>query len=306
MRSRSPHRFFSRALVTVLTAIVSGYALPASATSSTPQTAVPSPGLTALKKQLDRLAEQGKAGNAQYWYVDTAEGKVRIAVLKGPLDVTTRSFLTTGPPNLTSTFTVDKPVTPYVATATAPLQPPMTGSTSLAGTVYGGQRITAQSGAYCTTGFNASRSGQPYVLTAGHCRKAGVAWSLAGQFLGNITAFSYPGRDISEITPAAGWQQAGAVRQADGSIQQITQFARPSISQRLCKTGATTGTTCGTVTSLNVTANYGDGPVYGLALTTVHAAEGDSGGSVYAGSTGIALISGGPRGGGNAFVYPPF
>ncbi|MER7133120.1 S1 family peptidase [Streptosporangium saharense] len=297
MRSRSPRLFF-HASVTVLTAIVSGYALPASAASSAP------PGLTALKKQLDRLAEHGKAGNAQYWYIDTAEGKVRIAVLKGPLDVTTSSFLTTGPPNLTSTFTVDEPVRPYVATATAPLHPPMTGSTSLAGTVYGGRQITTQSGAYCTTGFNATRNGRPSVLTAGHCRKAGITWGLAGQLLGDITAFTYPGGDISYITPTAGWQQPSAVRQADGSIQPITQFGRPSINQRLCKTGATTGTTCGTVTGLDVTTNYGDGPVYGLALTTVHAAEGDSGGSVYESSTGVALISGGPAGGGGALVYP--
>ncbi|MFF4419142.1 S1 family peptidase [Streptosporangium sp. NPDC001559] len=303
MRSPSP-RLFSRALATVLAAIVSGYALPASAASSTPQTAARLPELTALKMQLDRLAEQGKAGNAQYWYVNAAEGRVRIAVLKGPLDVTTKSFLATGPLDLTSTFTVDKPVRPYVATATAPLRPPMTGSTALAETVYGGQQIVTQSGVYCTTGFNVTRNGQSSVLTAGHCRKAGITWGLDGWLLGRITAFTYPGGDVSYITPATGWQQPSAVRQADGSIQSITQFGRPSINQTLCKTGATTGTTCGTVISLDVTTNYGDGPVYGLALTTVHAAEGDSGGSVYEGSTGVALISGGPEGGGNALVYP--
>ncbi|MEU1737215.1 S1 family peptidase [Streptosporangium sp. NPDC020145] len=303
MRSRFP-RLFSHALATVLTVIVSGYALPASAASGTPRTTVPLPELTALKTQLDRLAQQGKAGNAQYWYINAAEGKVRIAVLKGPLDVTTRSFLTAGPSDLTSTFTVDEPVRPYVSTATAPLRPPMTGSAALAETVYGGQQIVTQSGVYCTTGFNVTRNGQPAVLTAGHCRKAGITWGLAGQLLGRITDFHYPGGDISYITPATGWQHPSAVRQADGSIQPITRFGRPSINQELCKTGATTGTTCGTVVSLDVTTNYGDGPVYGLALTTVQAAEGDSGGSVYEGSTGVALISGGPEGGGDALVYP--
>ncbi|GLW11318.1 hypothetical protein Misp01_64460 [Microtetraspora sp. NBRC 13810] len=302
MRSwRPPRRFLSGVLVTILAAVTSGYALSAAEASAAPEAASPSPALVALKKQLDRLAEQGKAGGAQYWYIDTAEGKIRIAVLKGPLDLTTRSFLAAGAPNLTSTFTVDEPVTPYVATTTAPV----TGSTGQAGTVYGGQRIVSGN-AYCSTGFNVSKDGQPRVLTAGHCHKFGTSWSLDGLRLGDITHFRYPGGDISEISPVAGWQLAAAVRQADGSIQQITQFGRPSINQSLCKTGATTGTTCGTVLRLDVTANYGEGPVYGLALTSVQANAGDSGGSVYDGATAVALISGGPRGGGNALVFPPF
>jgi streptogrisin D len=303
MRPRHSSRRLAAGILTVaLAALACGFTSPtASAAQRGP--AAPGPELEALKKQLDRLAAQGKAGKAQYWYVDRAAGRVHIAVYGTARDATTTAFLATGRPELTATTAVAKPVRPFVGVSTKGRQEATAADNQTP--VYGGQKITAGR-AYCTTGFNVLINGQPRTLTAGHCRKVAVSWDLNGVRLGDITAYTYPGRDVAEITTVAGWDPVGAVRKSDGSLQAITTLGRPSLNQRLCKTGATSADTCGTVTALDVTVRYPDGPVYGLAATTVYAAEGDSGGSVYDTSTAVGLISGGPQGGGDAFVFPPF
>ncbi|MDF5756138.1 S1 family peptidase [Spongiactinospora sp. TRM90649] len=298
-----------RAGLVVLALSTLACSLPAAASAEPARAAASPRELAELKERLDRLAEQGRAGQAQYWYIDHRAGKVHIAVLRGSLDPTTRLFTTAGPPALTRTVTVSEPVTGFVGTARAAGQvsrPAATALATRAAPVYGGQRITSGD-TYCSTGFNVTdRGGRPRVLTAGHCANLGRSWSYQGLWLGDITGVNYPGGDLSEITPAGGWDLPSAVREENGDIQRIGPLRRPYLDQRLCKTGATSGTTCGRVTALDATANYGDGPVYGLALTTVYAAEGDSGGSVYEGDTGVALVSGGPRGGGSAFVFSPF
>jgi hypothetical protein len=57
--------------------------------------------------------------------------------------------------------------------------------------------------------------------------------------------------------------------------------------------GSTTGIHSGKVTALNSTVNYSEGSVSGLIRTTVCAEPGDSGGSLYSGSTANGLTSGG-------------
>ncbi|MCG5218625.1 S1 family peptidase [Streptosporangium soli] len=306
MRQWHPSRRLAAGILAIaVTIIVGGLGVPPASAAAATGTA---PELEALKQRLDRLAEQGKAGKAQYWYIDTAARKVHVAVLRGGADLATTSFLEAGRPGLTVTRMIAAPVTPFVGTTKGTTKPGTTKpgtATRAAPTVYGGQQITAGD-VYCSTGFNVDRGGRMRTLTAGHCRKLSVSWNLDGRRFGDITAYNYPGGDVSEITPEADWQLASAVRRSDGSIQPINSLGRPSLNQRLCKTGATTGTTCGVVTALDVTVNYGDGPVYGLAQTTVQAGPGDSGGSVYDSTRAIALISGGPRGGGESFVYPPF
>ena len=47
------------------------------------------------------------------------------------------------------------------------------------------------------------------------------------------------------------------------------------------------------MTALNATVNYPQGTVYGLIKTTVCAESGDSGGSLYSGTTALGLTSGG-------------
>lgn len=288
----------SRVITVLLAACVSFMATVGPAAADIPPS---THDLEVLKAQLDSLAGQGKAGGAQFWYVDRAAVKVQISVLTSAVDPVTAAFIAvaTARPELASVIKIDVAIVPLVGHEPTGKQAPA------ASVIYGGQRINAANGGYCTSGFNAQNSsGGPVVLTAGHCVKAGKPnWVANGALLGSITDYDYPNADWSAITPNAGWAQPNAVQTANG-IQQITAFSTPRVGQSICKTGATSNTTCGSVTAINVTVNYGDGPIYGLAQTSMYAAEGDSGGSVYDGATGVALISGGPKGGGNAFVQP--
>jgi streptogrisin D len=61
------------------------------------------------------------------------------------------------------------------------------------------------------------------------------------------------------------------------------------------------------VTALNATVNYPQGTVTGLIRTTVCAEPGDSGGSLYAGTSALGLTSGGSgncSSGGTTFFQP--
>lgn len=66
--------------------------------------------------------------------------------------------------------------------------------------------------------------------------------------------------------------------------------------QSICKSGSTTGLTCGTVQATGVTVNYAEGAVYGMVQTNVCTQPGDSGGSWFSGSTAIGITSGGTVG----------
>lgn len=71
----------------------------------------------------------------------------------------------------------------------------------------------------------------------------------------------------------------------------------------------TTGVRCGTVTGLNQTVNYSTGVIYGLIRTNICAEPGDSGGPLYAASTGtiLGILSGGSgncTSGGTTYYQP--
>lgn len=77
----------------------------------------------------------------------------------------------------------------------------------------------------------------------------------------------------------------------------ITGAGDAVVGQSICKSGSTTGVTCGTVQATNVTVNYAEGSVYGTVQTDVCTQPGDSGGSWFSGSTAIGITSGGTVGG---------
>jgi streptogrisin D len=74
------------------------------------------------------------------------------------------------------------------------------------------------------------------------------------------------------------------------------------------RSGSTTQVHSGTVTGLDATVNYGNGDIVdGLIQTDVCAEPGDSGGSLFSGSTAIGLTSGGSgdcASGGETFFQP--
>jgi streptogrisin D len=164
---------------------------------------------------------------------------------------------------------------------------------------YGGQAIL-HSGSRCSAGFNTrSGSGRNYVLTAGHCTNLGGTWTTSsGQTIGPVAASSFPGNDFGAIrisNPAALDPRGGVLY--NGAFRDITGASRVPVGSSACKTGSTTGTTCGTVQAYNVTVRYAEGTVSGLTRTNICTQPGDSGGAMFAGSQAQGITSGGTVGG---------
>jgi streptogrisin D len=164
---------------------------------------------------------------------------------------------------------------------------------------YGGQAIL-HGGSRCSAGFNTrSGSGRNYVLTAGHCANLGGTWTTSsGQTIGPVAASSFPGNDFGAIRisdPAALDPRGGVLN--GGVFQDITGAGRVAVGATACKTGSTTGTTCGPVLAYNVTVRYAEGTVYGLTRTRICTQPGDSGGAMFAGNQAQGITSGGTIGG---------
>jgi streptogrisin D len=159
---------------------------------------------------------------------------------------------------------------------------------SLSVEISGGDAIYV-SGARCSLGFNVRSGSTYYFLTAGHCTNIGATWTNGSSTLGTRAGTSFPGNDY------------GIVRYTNTSItisgavgsQDITSAGTPAVGATVYRRGSTTGIHSGRVTALNSTVNYSEGSVSGLIRTTVCAEPGDSGGSLYSGTTALGLTSGG-------------
>ncbi|EIE97373.1 S1 family peptidase [Saccharomonospora glauca] len=161
--------------------------------------------------------------------------------------------------------------------------------------IYGGEAITG-GGSRCSAGFNVNSGGQNYIVDAGHCTGAVSQWNV-----GPSVDASFPGNDYGLIRNDTG-SAPGAVSLYDGSAQPITSASNAYVGQSICKSGSTTGLTCGTVQATNVTVNYAEGAVHQLVQTSASVNSGDSGGALFAGSVGLGITSG--MGGGSSFFQP--
>ncbi|MET9941541.1 S1 family peptidase [Streptomyces halstedii] len=176
--------------------------------------------------------------------------------------------------------------------------------------IAGGEAIYA-SGGRCSLGFNVRSGSTYYALTAGHCTSIGSTWytnSSGTASLGTRAGSSFPGNDYGLIRHSNSANADGRVYLYNGSYQDITSAANPTVGQAVKRSGSTTGVHSGTVTGLNATVNYGGGDIVsGLIQTNVCAEPGDSGGSLFAGSTALGLTSGGSgncSSGGTTFFQP--
>jgi streptogrisin D len=174
--------------------------------------------------------------------------------------------------------------------------------------VAGGDAITG-GGGRCSLGFNVVKGGEPYFLTAGHCTESVSTWSDAGgTVIGQNEESSFPGNDYGLVKYTGSVDHPSEVNLYNGSTQQITQAAAATVGMRVTRSGSTTQVHSGTVTGLDATVNYGNGDIVnGLIRTDVCAEPGDSGGSLFSGSTAIGLTSGGSgdcASGGETFFQP--
>ncbi len=155
--------------------------------------------------------------------------------------------------------------------------------------ISGGDAIYV-SGARCSLGFNVqTSSGTKYFLTAGHCTNIGATWTNGSTTLGTRAGTSFPGNDYGIVKYTT---TSVTISGAVGS-QDITSAGTPAVGATVYRRGSTTGIHSGRVTALNSTVNYSEGSVSGLIRTTVCAEPGDSGGSLYSGTTALGLTSGG-------------
>ncbi|KPC82867.1 MULTISPECIES: S1 family peptidase [Streptomyces] len=176
--------------------------------------------------------------------------------------------------------------------------------------IAGGQAIYA-GGGRCSLGFNVRSGSTYYALTAGHCTEIGSTWyTNSGQtsVLGSRAGTSFPTNDYGLIRHSNSANADGRVYLYNGSYQDITSAGNAYVGQSVKRSGSTTGLRSGSVTGLNATVNYGGGDVvYGMIQTNVCAEPGDSGGSLFAGSTALGLTSGGSGNcstGGTTFFQP--
>lgn len=175
--------------------------------------------------------------------------------------------------------------------------------------VSGGDAIFT-GGARCSLGFNVIKDGAPHFITAGHCGEAGSSWSDSGggEEIGQMVDSRFPGDDFSLVQYTAQVDAPSAVNLYNGSSQEITEAGEATVGQEVQRSGSTTQVHGGTVTGLDATVNYGNGDIVnGLIQTDVCAEPGDSGGSLFAGSTALGLTSGGSgdcTGGGETFFQP--
>ena len=155
--------------------------------------------------------------------------------------------------------------------------------------ISGGDAIYV-SGARCSLGFNVRNgSGVNYFLTAGHCTNIGATWTNGSTTLGTRSGTSFPGNDYGIVR----YTNTTITKSGAVGSQDITSAGTPAVGATVYRRGSTTGLHSGRVTALNSTVNYAEGTVSGLIRTTVCAEPGDSGGSLYSGTTALGLTSGG-------------
>jgi streptogrisin D len=166
--------------------------------------------------------------------------------------------------------------------------------------VTGGDAIyapyNAQYNHVCSLGFNVRSGSTYYFLTAGHCGNLAASWysdnSLSTK-LGDVVGSSYPDNDYALVRYTDGSVPPSTVDLYDGTSQNITSAGDPYIGESVKRSGKTTGLHSGTVQATNATVTYPDGTVTGLIQTSVCAEGGDSGGSLFDGTTALGLTSGG-------------
>jgi hypothetical protein len=159
----------------------------------------------------------------------------------------------------------------------------------------------------CTAGFWAKdRANKDVMLTAGHCLAAnGVSrWTMNGRLVGEERGHAFRPQDWGAIGvgPDSGVALTARVRSGPDSTAPVRGYASGPVGALACKTGRTTGTTCGSIMALNASTVYRDGSfLKGVGLANMCNDRGDSGGAVFSptGDGGVfaqGLLSGGPPG----------
>lgn len=151
--------------------------------------------------------------------------------------------------------------------------------------------------ARCSLGFNVTKDGEPFLLTAGHCTNLGGTWSGGDVSGAEIVHSDCPGADSGLLTRPNG-TGPGVINTG----QEITEARDPFVGEQIQKQGSTTGGGSGEVTSVDQSVNFDVGVLDHEFGTTAHTDHGDSGGPAYDGSIGLGTLSGGDTE--TSYFYP--
>ena len=263
---------------------VAALAVPATVAQAAPTPVATAAQLAATSSAVDQSAPVGSA-----WYTDAKTGKVVVTV-----DSTVSASEIA---KIKGTVTDDSKLTVKHVAGEFKTH------------VAGGSAIYVNGGR-CSLGFNVRSGNTYYALTAGHCTNIGATWysnSSNTTVLGTRTGTSFPGNDYGIIRLSASAANDGRVNLYNGSYQDITSAGNATVGQRVTRSGSTSGVHTGTVQAVNTSVRYAEGTVSGVIQTNVCSEPGDSGGSLFAGSTALGLTSGGSgncSSGGTTFFQP--
>lgn len=257
--------------------------------------------LTRIKAKLDAKAGKRTPEGVSSWSVDLSADTVTVEVNDADAHGT-RSFLKTAR-SFGDAVHVVKGAEPLESQAT----------------VYPGSRMTwtDNTGSWvCSVGFGARDSwGRQYLVSAGHCVASLPDLYFDNQhFATGVDSRYQLGQRSVDMGVAAVDQgdsiatEVGTWGRTDSNIA-VEGSRRAPEGADMCKSGQTTGWTCGEVEAYNVTVTYVDqhgGPdtvVSGLGKSTVCTEGGDSGGAYISGNQGQGMTSGGPTGQSCGGVY---
>jgi streptogrisin C len=174
--------------------------------------------------------------------------------------------------------------------------------------LFGGDSYAAENaeGAFrCSLGFNGvDGSGATVNISAGHCDpNHGAPGSkvfqmpadgVFGPQIGTFKRTNLDGLDFSiiDIEDAEAHRfQNNLVRVPGRSPLHITGTADPVVGAPVCKSGLTTGFTCGTINAVNQTVGVGARVLRGGFSANICALQGDSGGTIVTGDRALGISS---------------
>jgi hypothetical protein len=236
--------------------------------------------LDAIMEQLNRQAAKTGAGAVQGWYVDVPTNTVVVTVTQGAADARTAAMR--------------KLATSFGDSVRIESRPAAQAPRPAAEWLVGGFEFLQPDGRSCSVGFNTlSASNYNVVLTAGHCVTTSGWVSRNGYRIGRGRTVNYPTDDFGTFWNEypGYWQPSPSVYKYDNGtyLRVVGQWNNPPVGAAVCKSGRTTGWTCGTITALNSSVTHpGVGYVYGLVRHTACVEPGDSGGANIT-PTGYAL-----------------
>lgn len=233
--------------------------------------------LSALKErvttEMDALADEGI--QVVSVAVDVPGDRVVVGVLSDSADVGAALHARYGD----AIVVINSPLIPTPLTCTP---------TDCGNPLKGGLNIFG-GGYACTSGYFQKISGTIYLVTAGHCLVdaggTGIAWYHDSTFIGYSQWFQSAGTaDAGGITTSESGAKNEFLEYVFGqhnyySIHSLTGWTAGTsqvIGSFVCKAGATSGWTCGTLVARDVT----EGNRYHLNEVSASSSEGDSGGTV--------------------------